>query len=201
MGLRKYVRMRKFKLYIIFIAAGIVLLLISAWAKDHLLPTSKIRAVYLVSGKGELDQTELTKHPEVVVTGSFKKFKEYAKQRVALWIDKNAINLVNHTWFYHEPQLYYPVVLVGYGDENYSFGNMLGINGVGDDPFSSSNELSTNRRPDPGFSVRQLEKFNLPNDYLGFPYPKVVINEGYRYKPHVEGILNITNGLLDGTLK
>ena len=161
-------------LYITFIVAGIVLLVLLAWAKDHLLPKSKIWAVYLVNGQGELDQSELAKHPEVVVTGSFDKFKEYVKQRVALWIDKNAINVVNHPWLSLAPQSYYPIVLVGYGDDNYSFDNMLGICCdyfnpllVGD---ATPKKLSINR-PDPGFSVLQLEKFNPPSSYLGFPSP------------------------------
>jgi hypothetical protein len=109
-SLKKYMRPRKFKLHITFIVAGIVLLVLSAWAKNQF----AIKAVYLVQGQGELDPNELAKHPEIVVTGSFERFKEYAKQRMALWIDKNALNVANHSWFGQEPQKYYPIVLVAY---------------------------------------------------------------------------------------
>jgi hypothetical protein len=99
-------------------------------------------------------------------------------------------------------------VLVGYGDDNYSFDNMLAIYCRGRNyPFlagycatAMNTRLSANR-PDPGFSVLQLEKFT-PGMYLGFPPPFIDrFKQGYRYKPHVEDVLNITNGLLDGTLK
>jgi hypothetical protein len=67
---RKNILSGKLKLYIILIVAGIILLLITAWVKDQ----NSIKAVYLVRGHGELDQRELAKHPEIIVTGSFEKF-------------------------------------------------------------------------------------------------------------------------------
>ena len=36
-------------------------------------------------------------------------------------------SLIDRQWLYDEPQVYYPIVMVGYGDENYSFDDMLGI--------------------------------------------------------------------------
>jgi hypothetical protein len=52
--------MRKFKLSITFVVAGIVLLVLAAWANNQF----PIRAVYLVQGQGQLDKSELDRHPE-----------------------------------------------------------------------------------------------------------------------------------------
>ena len=137
------------------------MLLITAWVKDQF----SIKAVYLVHGQGELDQSELAKHPEIAVTGSFEKFKGYAKQRVALWIDKNALTMIDKDWLRYKPQVYYPMVLIGYGDDNYSFENKLGMSCIiYGDPFlcASLDKLSANRPAPPGFSVLQLKKLIRP---------------------------------------
>ena len=202
MPVRKYNTYWKFKLDLVLavaiVAAGILMFLVIGWIKDQ----NPIKAVYLVQGQGELDQSELANHPEIVVTGSFVTLKEYAKRKVAIWIDKNAITVDVDDWLRGGPQIFYPIVLVGYGDDNYSFENMLGLDCLLNDPYlcASREKLDANR-PDPGFSVLQLEKFNPSPGYLGFSFnPRIVFKHGYRYKPHVEDILNITNGLLHGNL-
>jgi hypothetical protein len=195
---RKNTLFGKLKLFIVLIVAGIILLLITAWVKDQ----NSIKAIYLVQGQGKLDQRELARHPEIIVTGSFEKFKGYAKQRVALWIDKNANTVDLDNWLRAGPQIFYPIVLVGYGDDNYSFENILGLDCLLNDPLlcASRENLNANK-PDPGFSVLQLAPFNPPPGYLGFSFnPRIIFKQGYRYKPHVEDILNITNGLLDNIM-
>jgi hypothetical protein len=191
--------MNKFKLAIAFVVAIIVLLLLSAWAKDQLprepeqTPPTAIRAVYLVHGQGELDKSELDRHPEVVVTGSFKELKEYAKQPVAIWIDKSwiekkavwekiyydGITGEGMGWFHKLPKKTYPIVLVGYGNKFYAFGPAIMYLCCELGPPILKEEGQA-----PGFSVYHPDLF-----------------EGYAYKPHVEDILRITSGLLDGTLQ
>jgi hypothetical protein len=198
---KKHKQSGKLKVYLALIIAAIIIAILlhahSVWVKNQ----SSIKAVYLVQGQGELDQQELAKHPEIVVTGSFEKLKAYSKQKVAIWIDKNANTVDVHDWLRGGPQIFYPIVLVGYGDDNYSFENMLGLDCLLNDPYlcASREKLNANR-PDPGFSALQLEKFNPPPGYMGFSMnPRIVFKQGYRYKPHVEEILTITNGLLNGT--
>jgi hypothetical protein len=176
------------------IVTGILMLLIAARIKDQ----NSIKAIYLVQGQGELDQQELAKHPEIVVTGSFEKLKAYSKQKVAIWIDKNANTVDVHDWLRSAPQFFYPMVLVGYGDDNYAFNDQLVLSCYYSDPITCGDNVE--RRPDPGFSVLQLTTVNQPNGSLGMlPGSAVVFKQGYRYKPHVEDILTITNGLLNGT--
>jgi hypothetical protein len=217
--------MSKFKRSIAFVVAIIVLLLLSAWAKDQLprtseqMPKTAIRAVYLVDeGRSMLDQRELERHPEVIVTGSFKELKEYAKQPVAIWIDKNWAKNWEETfhkameskameykaagdkevvkklkkfmeeeaipvWLQKLPQANYPLVVVGYGNKQTAF-----------EMPSLAIGVSLDERP--GFSVKQRKR---PNNSVS---PETIFEEGYvTDKPHVEDILRITNGLLDGTLK
>src|SRR5512133_2905352 len=74
------------------------------------------KAVYLVQEGGQLSQAELDKHPEILVTNNFDAFKQAARNRIALWVDKNATQLVDSDWITAEPQVYYPIIVVGYND-------------------------------------------------------------------------------------
>ena len=84
-------------------------------------PSSPFRVVYLVQHPGQLSLDDLQAHPEVAVTSSFDEFKQYAQKKVALWIDENAISLVDNQWLRASPQKYYPVVLVGENNELCAF--------------------------------------------------------------------------------
>ncbi len=75
-----------------------------------------IRAIYLVQSTGQLAASDLHAHPEVIVTNTVSDFKQRAQTRAALWIDKNATTLINDGWLNQAPQMYYPLVLVGYSE-------------------------------------------------------------------------------------
>ena len=89
--------------------------------------TTPVRAIYLVQRPGQLAASDLQAHPEVIVTNTFSDFKEHAQARVALWIDKNATMLIHGRWLDQAPQMYYPIVLVGYNDTLFSFKYTLRI--------------------------------------------------------------------------
>ena len=72
-----------------------------------------ISAIYLVQDQGQLAASDLRLHPEVMVTNSFDEFKRHSQAKVALWIDKNAVSLVNMDWLHQAPQKYYPLALIG----------------------------------------------------------------------------------------
>lgn len=152
--------------------------------------TAIIRAIYLVQNLGRLDTNDLRAHPEVMVTSNFSDLEHYAQRRVALWIDKNATTLIKGNWLDRPPQMYYPIVLVGYKDTLYSFKYVLRIccfSGPINPNWSTSVSES-------GFSVIQREGANGLLSGSSFL-------QGYDQMPRVQDILNITNGLLDGTLK
>lgn len=153
-------------------------------------PLPTIRALYLVQSSGQLAVSDLQAHPEVVVTNTFSDLKQRARSRVALWIDKNATTLIEENWLDQPPQMYYPMVLVGYHYAGYSFKYVLRIccssGPAGIDPNAKDLE--------PGFFVLQREGVNGLLSGTTFA-------QGYNQMPQVQDILNITNALLDGTLK
>lgn len=156
------------------------------------LPSAK--AVYFVQSPGQLATSELQAHPEVIVTNTVSDFKQHAQTKVALWIDKNTtalINDINDGWLDRAPQMYYPIVLVGYG-EPYSFKLELWICCFGG-PAPTTFDWST-KMLEPGFSVIQRQGTNGMISDTPFL-------QGYNQTPHVQDILNVTNALIEGTLK
>ena len=144
---------------------------------------NSISAIYLVQNQGQLAAGDLRYHPEVMVTNSFDKFKRHSQAKVALWIDKNAVSLVNMDWLHQAPQKYYPIVLVGYNDALYSFRETLAgfpISGPAVDWSTATLE--------PGFSVWMIreETSSSLSTYM----------KGYAQPPTVDAILTITNALL-----
>ncbi|HEX8992596.1 MAG TPA: hypothetical protein VF784_13035 [Anaerolineales bacterium] len=140
-----------------------------------------VRALYLVNGQGQLDHSDLAAHPEVVLTSSFDKLKAAARSKIAIWIDDNAVGLVDTDWLARKPQSFYPVVLVGDGSWLCAFRMKLVYFMLVEPPFECA-------PPTVGFSV------NLhTSDTGGWGH-------GYAEKPTVERILGITDGLLQGRL-
>lgn len=147
-----------------------------------------LKAVYLVRGKGELPMDKLKAHPEIAITGSFLQLKQYAKEDVALWIDKNAVELLDKQWLDEEPQSYFPIVLVGYNNPLYCFRDVLRLEGFLGPPIDWPSKKLT-----PGFCIIQGEK----TERSLTPFTMVKIFKGYDYKPRVQDILDITNNLLE----
>ena len=146
--------------------------------------TTSLRAAYLVEGEGQFSQADLEKHPEILVTDNFEEFKNAARDRIGLWIDKNAVQLVEAGWLDTMPQAAYPIILIGYNDPLRSFKYSLTVCcflGPVDPDFSQS---------EPGFSV--IER---PN---GEPGSADVIVRGFKQIPTVEDVLKISNDLLKG---
>jgi hypothetical protein len=157
--------------------------------KNNIQPSrhATIKAVYLVKAPGNLDQRDLNSHPDLIVTESFDEFKEYAKWRVALWVDKNMDHLIDNEkhWFASAPQAYYPLVVVGYGDRYMAFRIYI---------------------PMCCFPKSSLSGWDMGMDYSGFSVYQKDPNqeepnvwEGYTYKPTAQQLLNITNRLLNDT--
>ena len=144
------------------------------------------RAVYLVQEEGQLLQAELDGHPEILVTHNFEDFKKAARQRIGLWIDKNATQLVEEGWPDTMPQASYPIVLIGNNDPMVAFGFMLQIccflgHIMTDEEYAATES---------GFSVIERES--------GQPGATMIMVQGYNQAPVVADILKISNDLLDG---
>lgn len=157
---------------------------------NDLTPTSiPPKAVYLINGKAELSSDDLQAHPEIIVVQAFGELKQYAFQKIALWIDKSATPFTSEEeqWINEAPQAYYPIVLVGYSDTLYSFRDLLRLCCFMGPPIDWKLES--------GFSVIQKEETLDPTT------PAVAFLQGYDQKPTIQSILNITNSLLEGGLK
>ena len=137
------------------------------------------KAVYLVRGVGQLSTEDLQAHPEVTVTDNFDKLTEIAQMKVAIWVDINAVDLVDLGWLSQNPQAFYPVVLVGNGDETCSFFSVLQYFTF---EVPCCPECSS---PPPGFSV---------NIQTGVSRGHM---KGYKRTPTVQDIFDITNPLMD----
>jgi hypothetical protein len=149
--------------------------------------STHIRAAYLVQSPGQLSQAELAKHPEIFVTSSFSAFRQVARQPIGLWIDKNALILVDSNWLDQPPQSLYPIIVIGFNDPLRSFRDGLTLccfAGPAMPDYSGA---------EPGFSIimRLSGKLGAPTTML----------QGFKQIPHVDDILRISNALLDGKIR
>ena len=155
--------------------------------------SASLKAVYFIQKEAQLSSEDLDAHPEVVVVQTFDEFKQYASQKIALWIDKSATPFTpeEEKWINEAPQAYYPIVLVGTSDTLYSFRDLLRLccflGPAGDYPGYNA----------PGFSITQHEETSDPTTAP----VTVTFLQGYNQKPTVQSILEITNALLEGSLK
>jgi hypothetical protein len=164
----------------------------SMLTKNFVLPTAtpmpiSLQAIYLVEAQGQITSEDLQAHPEVFVTDSFDVLMRYSTNKVALWIDKNAVHLVNNLWLNEPPQKYYPIVLVGYNNWLYSFRDQLNIFMI-QGPYVDWSKMTL----EPGFSVGMLTKESA-NETAAFA-------KEYSEMPTATRILEITNELLPKSL-
>jgi len=172
---------------ITFVLFSTVLAACSPAAEPATQPTtSPFQAVYLVQHPGQLSLDDLQAHPEVAVTENFDEFKQHALTKIALWIDRNAVSLVDNQWLRDTPQKNYPVVLVGESNELCAFKESLRVSDIEGPQADCSAEA-------PGFSVWMLRE-DTGSSVSAFM-------KGYSQTPTVQNILDITNALLEGKIK
>ncbi len=165
-----------------FVTVFVILVLLFACSR----PIS-IRAAYLTHPEDQqLPQAELDKHPEILVTHDFEEFKKAARHHIGLWIDKNAIELVEGGWLDRMPQASYPMVMVGSNEPWIAFGielQMCCFTGyiMTDEEYAATES---------GFSVMERES--------GEPGAALIMIQGFKQQPTVDDILKISNDFLDG---
>lgn len=162
----------------------LILILLSACGLQASTP---IRVAYLVEQEGQLPQADLNKHPEILVTSNFVEFQKAASHRIALWIDKNAIKLVDSQWLDQLPQSSYPIIVIGYNDTLLSFRDSLQL------CCFLGPALPDYSGAEPGFSVFKRDS--------GEPFAPITMLEGFKQTPTVEDILRISTDLLDGKIQ
>lgn len=148
--------------------------------------TAPIRVAYLVQAGGQFTKAELSQYSEIFVTGDFDEFRQAARQRVALWIDKNATQLVEEGWLDTMPQALYPIVLIGYNSALLSFRDTLNTCCFLGPPSPDYSDA------EPGFSVIMRE-----SGELGAP---ITLLQGFKQTPTIDYILSLSIDLLDGKI-
>lgn len=137
-----------------------------------------------MQGSGQLSKEDLEAHSEVLVINSLDEFKKAARSKTALWIDINAVDAFDIEWLSKEPQKFYPVVLVGKGDDFCSFFVILKYFPFSVPPPPEGGNIDCSS-PSPGFSINILT-----SDTGGKMH-------GYEQAPTVQAILDNTDSLLE----
>jgi hypothetical protein len=137
---------------------------------------------------GQLASAELAGHPEILVTNSYAEFKQAARRRIALWVDKNATQLVDPEWINSMPQATYPIFVIGYNFPLLALNMKLGVGGFIGHPLSQEGIAGA----EGGFSA--IEKTS--NE----PGAPVILVGGYKQTPTVVRLLRLSNDLLDGKI-
>jgi hypothetical protein len=166
-----------------FLPSFFLLLLLAACG---LKPATPMRAAYLVHSPGQLPRAELAQHPEILVTSSFAAFQRAARKRIGLWVDINALEMVDSSWFDQMPQAAYPIIVIGHGDSLHAFRDDLSLcNCAGPAPTYPGYD-------DPSFSVLM----HTSGDFDA----TIILLHGFNQIPRVEDILRLNNALLDGNI-
>jgi len=149
--------------------------------------TVEIKAVYLmpVTG-GQITKEDLAAYPEILPVTDFETLTSHTNKHIAIWIDKDAVDLLPEGWLNQEPQKYYPIVLVGYNNALYSMREKLHF------PIHGPKVDWSKQKLEPGFSVWMIEK-DTPNETSAFM-------KGYAEPVTAERILEVSNELLKKSL-
>jgi len=158
--------------------------LMSESQNDFANTSNSYKAVYLASGEGTLLENDLQAHPEIIRVATFEEFKEQAGDRIVLWVDKDAIPLVDMDWLNAPPQKYYPLAVIGYNNAVYCFRDTLSV-GLIQGPYVDWSKETV----EPGFCVWMIRTER--SDGLS------AFMNGYQQTPNVQDILNATNPLLE----
>jgi len=148
----------------------------------------KFSAIYLAPPEGgQLTKQDIETCPEILIVNSFGELKENFQTNSAIWIDRGALNMVDQTWLHEEPQMYCPLVLVGFNDALFSFREQLTGFGI-EGPYVDWSE----RELESGFSIWMLqEKTETTTSYF---------MKGYNENQSALQIIALTDTLLEGTL-
>jgi len=154
-------------------------------ASNQLTPDTK--AVYLMPPTGgQITEEDLNAHPEILPVYDFASLSSKTNRYVAIWIDKDAVDLLPERWINQKPQKYYPIVLVGYSNALYSMREKLYL------PISGPKVDWSKQKLGPGFSVWMIEK-ETPNERSAFM-------KGYARPATAERILEVSSELLKKSL-
>ena len=145
--------------------------------------TVEIRAVYLMpTTGGQITKEDLETHPEILPVTDFETLASHTNKHFAIWIDKDAVDLLPEGWLNQEPQKFYPIIVVGYSNALYSMREKLHLPMYGPWVDWSKQKL------EPGFSAWMIKRDD-PSGMSAFM-------KGYAEPVTAERILEVSNELL-----
>jgi len=155
----RYNKSKKVIIVLLFLIAGLLI----SWLfnlknneSESLLESTKqsepIKIVYLKPKNSfQISDEDLQKYPEILAVNNFEDLEKNVTNKVAIWIDKDSVDLIKDEWLNQEPQKYYPLVLIGYNNALYSFRDKLSLGGIKGPQIDWSTY-----RLEPGFSAWML---------------------------------------------
>lgn len=179
-GVEKMNKYLKFTIFCILIIT--ILSLIGCTNKNE----NTAKAIYLTPKDGEqLTKEDISKYPEVTCVSDFKDFKKLVTKNTAIWIDKDAVDLLDLNWIQKEAESKIPIVLIGYNNDLYSFREKLSCYDI-QGPYIDWSK----QRLEPGFSIGMLKEQTETS--------RSVFMKGYDTKPDTKQILSLSIMLLEG---
>ena len=116
-------------------------------------PTGYSEAVYFMPvTSGQITREDLNAHPEILPVTDFASLASQTNRHIAIWIDKDAVDLLPEGWLNREPQKYYPIVLIGYNNALYSMREKLHF------PIHGPWIDWSKQKLEPGFSAWVIER-------------------------------------------
>jgi len=147
-------------------------------------PLLPIEAVYLKpKDSGQISEEALRQHPEILEVNSFEVLQASVANKVAIWIDKDAVDLVEEGWLSQAPQKNYPLIMVGYNNGLYSFRDKLSVGTIHGPKVDWSVQ-----KLEPGFSIWMIKE--VTENSLS------ATMKGFSREPNLEALLIVTNQLL-----
>jgi hypothetical protein len=144
------------------------------------------KAIYLATKDGgQLTKDDINKYPEVIRVSDFNEFKKLVSENTAIWIDKDAVDLLDLNWVHKEAESKIPIILIGYNNAVYSFREKLSCFGINGPSIDWSKQ-----KLEPGFSIGMLKETTETS--------RSVFLKGYETSPDTKQILSLTNMLLEG---
>lgn len=170
------------KLIILCILVIAVLSLIGCTNKGK----NAAKAIYLApKDGGQLTKDDINKYSEVIRVSDYKEFKKLVSKNTAIWIDKDAVDLLDLNWVQKEAESRIPIALIGYNNAVYSFREKLSCFGIKGPLIDWSKQ-----KLEPGFSIGMLRETTETS--------RSVFLKGYETNPDTKQILSLTNMLLEG---
>jgi hypothetical protein len=113
----KHNKSKKVIIGLLFLIAGLLILWLFNLKNNEsesLLGTTEqsepIKIVYLKpENSSQISDEDLKKYSEILVVNSFEDLEKNVTNKVAIWIDKDSVDLIKDEWLNQEPQKYYPL--------------------------------------------------------------------------------------------